>query len=54
MPAISISRLVLAKSITVEQEYEFESYTGSDRIKSRFFPDLELTVEQVIAFGKGI
>ena len=29
-------------------------FTGSDRIKSKFFPDLELTVEQIIAFGTGV
>ena len=54
VPTISIGRLVSAKSVTVEQEYEFESFTGSDRIKSTFFPGLELTVEQIITFGKGV
>ena len=53
-PTISIGQLVSSQSILVEREYEFESFTGSDRIKSKFFPDLELTVEQIIAFGAGM
>lgn len=53
-PTVSIGRLVPSCSILVEQEYEFESFTGSDRVKSQFFPDLELTVEQIIALGAGI
>ena len=53
-PTVSIGQLVSSPSILVEREYEFESFTGSDRIKSKFFPDLELTVEQIIAFGAGI
>ncbi|GET41991.1 protein of unknown function DUF820 [Microseira wollei NIES-4236] len=40
--------------ILVEREYEFESCTGSDKIKSQFFRDLALTVEQIIAFGEGV
>lgn len=52
-PTISIGQLVSSQSILVEQEYEFESFTGSDRIQSRFFPNLELTVEQIVAFGEG-
>jgi len=52
-PMISVGRLVPSQSILVEREYEFESFTGSDRIKSQIFPDLELTVEQIIAFGQG-
>ena len=53
-PTVSIGQLVPSHSILVEQEYEFESFTGSDRVKSQFFPDLELTVEQIIALGAGI
>ncbi len=53
-PTVSIGRLVPSHSILVEQEYEFKSFTGSDRVKSQFFPDLELTVEQIIALGAGI
>ena len=53
-PTISIGQLVDSRSILVEREYEFESFTGSDRIESKFFPDLELTVEQIIAFGAGL
>lgn len=53
-PTISIGQLVSSRSILVEREYEFESFTGSDRIKSEFFPGLELTVEQIVAFGAGI
>lgn len=53
-PTISIGQLVSSRSILVEREYEFESFTGSDRIKSGFFPGLELTVEQIVAFGAGI
>lgn len=52
-PTISIGQLVSSQSILVEQEYEFKSFTGSDRIQSRFFPNLELTVEQIVAFGEG-
>jgi Uma2 family endonuclease len=52
-PTISIGRLVSSRSILVEQEYDFESFTGKDRLKSRFFPDLNLTVEEIIAFGAG-
>lgn len=50
-PTISIGRLVPSRSTIIEQEYEFDSYTGSDRIQSKFFPELDLTVEQVITVG---
>ena len=53
-PTISVGKLVPSSSILVEREYEFEVFTGSNRIKSQLFPDLELTVEQIIAFGEGI
>lgn len=53
-PTISIGKLVTSRSILVEREYEFQSFTGTDRVKSQVFPDLDLTVEQVIAFGQGI
>lgn len=53
-PTISIGQLVNSESILAEKEYRFESFTGSDRIQSQFFPDLNLTVEQIIAFGEGI
>ncbi len=53
VPTISIGQLVPSRSILVEWEYEFESFTDSDRIKSKFFPDLELTVDRIIAFGEG-
>lgn len=53
-PTISVGQLVPSQSILVEQEYDFKVFTGSDRIKSKFVPDLELTVEKVIAFGEGI
>jgi len=52
-PTISIGKLVPSRSILIEREYEFESFTGKDRLKSRFFPDLNLTVEEIIAFGSG-
>ena len=53
-PTISIGKLVASDSILVENEYQFQSFTGSDRIKSEFFPDLNLTVERIIAFGEGL
>ena len=53
-PTISVGKLVPSSSILVEREYEFEVFTGSDKIKSQFFPNLELTVEQIIAFGEGV
>lgn len=53
-PTISIGQLVTSPSILVEREYKFKSFTGNERIQSRFFPDLDLTVEQIIAFGTGI
>lgn len=53
-PTISIGKLVASDSILVENEYRFQSFTGSDRIKSEFFPNLNLTVDQIIAFGEGI
>jgi Uma2 family endonuclease len=53
-PTISIGQIVSSRSILIEREYEFQSFTGKDIIKSRFFPDLNLTVEQIIAFGAGI
>ena len=53
-PTISIGKLVASDSILVENEYRFQSFTGSDRIKSEFFPHLNLTVDQIIAFGEGI
>ncbi|GAA6622649.1 Uma2 family endonuclease [Scytonema sp. NUACC26] len=53
-PTISIGELVPSRSILVEREYKFESFTGKDRVKSKFFPNLDLTVEQIIAFGSGI
>lgn len=53
-PTISIGQLVTSPSILVEREYQFQSFTGNQRIQSQFFPDLDLTVEQIIAFGTGI
>lgn len=53
-PTISIGQLVNSPSILVEREYEFQSFTGNQRIQSRFFPDLDLTVVQIIGFGAGI
>ena len=53
-PTISIGQLVASESILVENEYRFESFTGSDRIKSEFFPNLNLTVDQIFAFSEGL
>ena len=53
-PTISIGQLVASQSILVENEYRFQSFTGSDRIKSEFFSDLNLTVDRIIAFGEGL
>jgi Uma2 family endonuclease len=53
-PTISVGKLVPSRSILAEREYEFEVFIGSERIKSQLFPDLELTVEQIIAFGEGV
>nr|WP_277876137.1 Uma2 family endonuclease [Chroococcidiopsis sp. [FACHB-1243]] len=53
-PTISIGQLVNSDSIVAEKEYRFESFTGSDRLKSQFFPDLNLAVAEIIAFGEGI
>ena len=53
-PTISIGKLVASDSILVENKYQFQSFTGSDRIKSEFFSDLNLTVDRIIAFGEGL
>jgi Uma2 family endonuclease len=53
-PTISVGTLVPSRSILVEREYEFESFTRSDRVKSQCFPGLNLTVEQIIALGQGV
>jgi Uma2 family endonuclease len=53
-PTISVGQLVNSDSILTEKEYRFESFTESDRIKSQFFPELNLTVAEIIAFGEGI
>lgn len=53
-PTISVGQLVASQSILVENEYRFQSFTGSDRIKSEFFPNLNLTVGQIIAFSEGL
>jgi len=53
-PTISIGQLVSSRSILVEREYEFQSFVGKQRIESRVFSDLEITVEEIIGFGKGI
>lgn len=53
-PTISIGQLVASQSILVENEYRFQSFTGSDRIKSEFFANLNLTVDQIIAFSDGL
>ncbi len=52
-PTISIGQLVTSTSILVEREYVFKSFTGAEQIESRFFPELALTVEQIIGFGTG-
>jgi hypothetical protein len=49
----TLGQLVPSHSILVEREYEFKSFTDGQRIESTFFPDLDLNVEQVIAFGAG-
>lgn len=53
-PTISVGQLVASQSILVENEYRFQSFTGSDRIKSEFFANLNLTVDQIIAFSDGL
>lgn len=53
-PTISVGRLVNSESIVAEKEYRFESFISSDRLKSQFFPELNLTVAEIIAFGEGI
>ncbi|MCL1468604.1 Uma2 family endonuclease [Argonema galeatum] len=53
-PTIAIGQLVTSRSILVEREYEFQSFRGKQRIESRVFPDLEITVEEIIGYGKGI
>jgi len=53
-PTISIGQLVNSRSILVEREYEFQSFTGKQMIESRFFADLEITVEEIIGYGQGI
>ncbi|MCL1468385.1 Uma2 family endonuclease [Argonema galeatum] len=53
-PTIAIGQLVNSRSILVEREYEFQSFTGKQRIESRVFPDLEITVEQIVGYGQGI
>lgn len=53
-PTISIGQLVNSESILTEKEYRFESFMDSDRIKTQFFPDLDLTVNQIVAWGEGI
>lgn len=52
-PTISIGQLVASQSILLENEYVFQSFTGSDRIKSEF-PNLNLTVDQIISFSEGL
>jgi Uma2 family endonuclease len=53
-PTISVGQLVNSQSIVAEKEYQFESFIGSDRLESQVFPDLNLTVAEIIAFGEGI
>ncbi len=50
-PTISIGTLKPSDSILVEHDYQFRSFTGSERIQSRVFPDLQLTVDEIVAFG---
>lgn len=50
-PTISIGRLKASESILVENDYQFSSFMGSDRIQSKVFPDLQLTVDELVAFG---
>ena len=52
-PTISVGNLVSSSSILIEKEYQFKSFTGSDRIASQFFPELALRVDQIIALGQG-
>ncbi|OWY64301.1 hypothetical protein B7486_48015 [cyanobacterium TDX16] len=53
-PTISLGQLFASESILFETEYRFTSFTGSDRIISQFFPNLDLTVERIMGFGGGI
>lgn len=50
-PTISIGKLKPSPKITVQYEYDFQVFTGSNRIESELFPELKLTVDQIVAFG---
>lgn len=51
VPTISVGTLQLSDSILVEREYQFRSFVGSDRLQSKFFSELQLTVDEIMAFG---
>lgn len=50
-PTISIGRLKPSPKITVQYEYDFQVFAGSEQVESEFFPELRLKVDQIVAFG---
>lgn len=50
-PTISIGTLRPSESILVEREYQFRSFVRNDRLQSRFFAELQFTVDKIMAFG---
>ena len=50
-PTISIGALKPSESVLVENEYQFRSFVGGEQIQSRVFPNLQITVDEIMAFG---
>lgn len=50
-PTILIGALKPSESILVENDYQFRSFVGSEQIQSRVFPNLQITVDEIMAFG---
>ncbi|WNZ21647.1 Uma2 family endonuclease [Leptolyngbya sp. NK1-12] len=50
-PTISVGTLQPSDSILVEREYRFKSFVGNDYVQSQFFSQLQITVNDIVAFG---
>lgn len=53
VPTLSVGNLVRTGNILEPTAYQWQRFTGSDRITSKIFPDFPLTVDDIMAAAAG-
>ena len=51
VPTITLGKLSKKTNLLGMRDYEWQSFTSSDRLESMHFPDFPLTVDEMIALG---